>query len=51
MQQERYRELDDLLLRVVLTQVEVVLHAVAHDQDSGNGVEQSCFGSVSILYR
>lgn len=36
--------------KVVLTQVEVVLHAVAHDQDTGNGVEQSCFGSVSCEF-
>jgi hypothetical protein len=45
------RESDGLLLEVVLTQVEVVLHAVAHDQDTSNGVEQSCFGSVSIVNR
>lgn len=36
--------------KAVLTQVEVVLHAVAHDQDTGNGVEQSCVGSVSIVF-
>lgn len=36
--------------KVALTQVEVVLHAVAHDQDTGNGVEQSCVGLVSIVF-
>ena len=26
----------------ILTQVEVVLHAVAEDQDTANGVDQGC---------
>ena len=33
-------------MKAVLTQVEVVLHAVAHEQNTSNGVEQSYSGSV-----
>lgn len=40
-----------LSMKAVLTQVEVVLHAVAHEQNTGNGVEQSYSRSVPNVYQ